>query len=59
MEEHDLLECCRSIKFAKEMASASPFSSLQDALDVTFDVWCNKINIHSWLIALNAHTNIC
>ncbi|XP_016185819.1 uric acid degradation bifunctional protein TTL-like [Arachis ipaensis] len=41
------------------MASASPFFSLQHALNMAFDVWCNKTNIHSWLIALNAHTNIC
>nr|XP_025617017.1 uncharacterized protein LOC112709341 [Arachis hypogaea] len=34
MEESEFLECCGSIKFAKEMASASPFSSLQHALDV-------------------------
>ncbi|XP_015960171.1 uric acid degradation bifunctional protein TTL-like [Arachis duranensis] len=71
MEERDLLECCGSIKFASEMASASPFSSLQHALDVASNtwcnkildvasnIWCNKINVHSWLIALNAHTNIC
>ncbi|XLR27841.1 hypothetical protein S83_055741 [Arachis hypogaea] len=58
MEENEFLECCGSIKFAKEMASASPFSSLQHALDVASDVWFNKINIHSWLVALNAHTNI-
>ncbi|KAL4322446.1 hypothetical protein AHAS_Ahas14G0211300 [Arachis hypogaea] len=61
MEERDLLERCGSIKFATKMASAStsPFSSLQHALDVASDIWCNKINVHSWLIALNAHTNIC
>nr|XP_025657970.1 uric acid degradation bifunctional protein TTL-like [Arachis hypogaea] len=59
MEERDLLECCGSIKFASEMASASPFSSLQHALDVASNTWCNKINVHSWLIAFNAHTNIC
>ncbi|XP_052107501.1 uncharacterized protein LOC127740522 [Arachis duranensis] len=59
MEERDLLECCGSIKFASEMASASPFSSLQHALDVASNIWCNKLNVHSWLIALNAHTNIC
>ncbi|RYR34122.1 hypothetical protein Ahy_A10g048846 [Arachis hypogaea] len=41
------------------MASASPFSLLQHALDVASDIWCNKINVHSWLIALNAHTSIC
>ncbi|XP_015953962.1 uncharacterized protein LOC127747511 [Arachis duranensis] len=58
MEERDLLECCGSIKFASEMASASPFSSLQHALDVASNTWCNKINVHSWLIALNAHTEI-
>ncbi|RYQ83735.1 hypothetical protein Ahy_B10g102548 [Arachis hypogaea] len=51
MEESEFLECCGSIKFAKEMASASPFSSLQHLLDVL-------INIHFWLVALNAHTNI-
>ncbi|KAL4300999.1 hypothetical protein AHAS_Ahas17G0257000 [Arachis hypogaea] len=48
MEERDLLECCGSIKFASEMASASPFSSLQHTLDVASDIWCNKINVHSW-----------
>ncbi|KAL4350484.1 uric acid degradation bifunctional protein TTL-like [Arachis hypogaea] len=58
MEERDLLECCGSIKFASKMASDPPFSSLQHTLDVAFDIWCNKINAHSWLIALNAHTNI-
>ncbi|RYR06261.1 hypothetical protein Ahy_B06g086020 [Arachis hypogaea] len=57
-KESEFLECCGSIKFAKEMASASPFSSLQHALDVASEVWFNKINIHSWLVALNAHTNI-
>ncbi|RYR27877.1 hypothetical protein Ahy_B01g051945 [Arachis hypogaea] len=59
IEERDLLECCGSIKFASEMASTSPFSSLQHALDVASDIWYNKINVHSWLIALNAHNNIC
>ncbi|RYR60799.1 hypothetical protein Ahy_A04g017863 [Arachis hypogaea] len=44
MEERDLLECCGSIKFATEMAFTSPFSSLQHALDVASDIWCNKIN---------------
>ncbi|KAL4394438.1 hypothetical protein AHAS_Ahas02G0152000 [Arachis hypogaea] len=46
------------MKFATGMAFASPFSSLQHALNVASDVWCNKTNIHSWLIALNAHINI-
>ncbi|RYR32166.1 hypothetical protein Ahy_B01g057164 [Arachis hypogaea] len=58
IEESEFFKCCGSIKFAKEMVSASPFSSLLHALDVTSDVWFNKINIHSWLVALNAHTNI-
>ncbi|KAL4344992.1 hypothetical protein AHAS_Ahas11G0233800 [Arachis hypogaea] len=58
MEERDLLECYGSMKFAKEMVFASPFSLLHHALDVASDVLCNKINVYSWLIALNAHTNI-
>ncbi|KAL4390184.1 hypothetical protein AHAS_Ahas03G0119700 [Arachis hypogaea] len=58
MEEIEFLECCGSIKFAKEMASASPFFLLQHALNVASDVWCNKINVHSYLIALNTHMNI-
>ncbi|XP_025675368.1 uncharacterized protein [Arachis hypogaea] len=41
------------------MASTFPFSSLRHAFNAAFDVWCNKINVHSWLIAPNAHTNIC
>ncbi|KAL4396501.1 hypothetical protein AHAS_Ahas01G0098200 [Arachis hypogaea] len=58
MEESEFLECCGSIKLAKEMDFAFPFSSLQHALNVASDVWCNKINIHSWMVALNVHTNI-
>ncbi|RYR53753.1 uric acid degradation bifunctional protein TTL-like [Arachis hypogaea] len=68
MEESEFLECCGSIKFAKEMASASPFSSLQHALDVASEVWFNKINIHkinihSWFsmltrISLKKHPSI-
>ncbi|RYR54060.1 hypothetical protein Ahy_A06g029310 [Arachis hypogaea] len=58
MEESEFLECCGSINFSKEMASSSSFSSLQHTLDVASDVWFNKINIHSWLVALNAHMNI-
>ncbi|MED6212881.1 hypothetical protein PIB30_087703 [Stylosanthes scabra] len=41
------------------MASASSFSSLQSALDTANNVWFNKLNVHSWLIALNANINIC
>ncbi|MED6209678.1 hypothetical protein PIB30_057055 [Stylosanthes scabra] len=41
------------------MASLSPFTSLQHALDVAKDVWFNKLNVHSWLLVLNAHPNIC
>ncbi|MED6186503.1 hypothetical protein PIB30_067340 [Stylosanthes scabra] len=59
MEESNFLECCGSMRFAMEMASASPFSSLQHALNVANDVWFNKINIHSWLMALNDQSNIC
>ncbi|MED6173349.1 hypothetical protein PIB30_058508 [Stylosanthes scabra] len=59
MEETDFLEYCESIKFAKEMASAFSFFSLQSALDTANDVWFNKLNVHSWLITLNANINIC
>ncbi|MED6184495.1 hypothetical protein PIB30_048011 [Stylosanthes scabra] len=59
MEESDLLVCCPSLKFAKEMVSVSPFASLQHALDVAKDVWFNKLNVYSWLLVLNAHPNIC
>ncbi|THG06861.1 hypothetical protein TEA_010198 [Camellia sinensis var. sinensis] len=40
--EKDFLACCGSTRFAKEMASAAPFASLQEAVDAATDIWFNK-----------------
>ncbi|CAI0403960.1 unnamed protein product [Linum tenue] len=57
-EEKDWLACCGSTKFAKEMASASPFSSLDQAVSAARDIWFNKVDVNGWLEAFAAHPQI-
>ena len=56
--EQDFLACCGSTRFAQDMAKASPFSSLQEAIAVARDVWFNKVDVHGWLQAFSAHPQI-
>jgi len=57
-EEKDFLACCGSTKFAKEMALASPFASLEEAVSAARDIWFNKVDVHAWLQAFSAHPQI-
>lgn len=57
-DEKDFVSCCGSTKFAKDMASASPFSSLQHAVSVARDVWFNNVDVNGWLQAFSAHPQI-
>ncbi|KAJ7964109.1 Uric acid degradation bifunctional protein TTL [Quillaja saponaria] len=56
--EKDLLACCGSNRFAKQMAPASPFSSFQVALSTAQDIWFNKVDVNGWLEAFSAHPQI-
>ncbi|PON56706.1 Transthyretin/hydroxyisourate hydrolase [Parasponia andersonii] len=56
--EEDLLACCGSTRFAHELAKASPFSSLHEAITLARDVWFNKVDVHAWLQAFSAHPQI-
>lgn len=56
--EKDFLACCGSTRFAKEMASAAPFASHQEAVDAATDIWFNKVDINGWLEAFAAHPQI-
>lgn len=47
MEESDFLSCCGSTKFAKEMMAASPFSSLDQALQSANHIWFNNVRSDS------------
>ncbi|XP_065009046.1 uric acid degradation bifunctional protein TTL-like [Musa acuminata AAA Group] len=40
--EEDVLRCCGSKRFAKEMVSASPFTDLDHALRSACDIWFDK-----------------
>ncbi|KAG6514438.1 hypothetical protein ZIOFF_024797 [Zingiber officinale] len=40
--EEDVLRCCDSKHFAKERASASPFSDLHHAIQSARRIWFNK-----------------
>ncbi|MED6211938.1 hypothetical protein PIB30_078389, partial [Stylosanthes scabra] len=51
MEEY--LKVCASDKFAKYMASSSPFRSLYHAIDVAKDIFINKLDVGSSLQALS------
>nr|AKF43401.1 transthyretin-like S-allantoin synthase protein [Pelargonium tetragonum] len=54
----EFLSCCGSSKFAKEMASASPFKTLEDAVATARDIWFNKVDVNDWLEALECHPQI-
>ncbi|XP_073060591.1 uric acid degradation bifunctional protein TTL-like isoform X2 [Primulina eburnea] len=56
--EKEWLACCGSVKFAKEMASAGPFSSYQEAVGAASDTWFNKVDVNGWLEAFSAHPQI-
>ncbi|KAL2319344.1 hypothetical protein Fmac_028313 [Flemingia macrophylla] len=58
MEEKDFASCCGSTKFAKDMASAGPFGSLQHAVSVARDVWFDNVDVNGWLQAFSAHPPI-
>nr|AKF43382.1 transthyretin-like S-allantoin synthase protein [Erodium trifolium] len=57
-DEKEFLACCGSSKFAKEMALASPFSSLHAAVTTARDIWFNKVDVNGWLEAFDAHPQI-
>ncbi|CAN1779422.1 Uric acid degradation bifunctional protein TTL [Linum perenne] len=57
-QEKDWLACCGSTRFAKEMASSSPFSSLDHAVSTARDIWFNKVDVNGWLEAFAAHPQI-
>ncbi|KAG6507095.1 hypothetical protein ZIOFF_032436 [Zingiber officinale] len=56
--EEDVLRCCGSKRFAKELASASPFSDLHHAIQSARGIWFNKIDVAGWLEAFAAHPPI-
>ncbi|KAG6489620.1 hypothetical protein ZIOFF_050895 [Zingiber officinale] len=41
--EEDVLRCCGSKCFAKELASTSPFSDLHHAIQSAHGIWFNKV----------------
>ncbi|CAL9006250.1 unnamed protein product [Prunus brigantina] len=57
-EEDEFLACCGSTKFAKEMAKASPFSSLDEAVTAAREIWFNQVDVNAWLQAFSAHPQI-
>lgn len=43
--EEEFQACCGSSKFAKEMVSASPFFSLEQAIAAARHIWFNQVSI--------------
>ncbi|KAG6517760.1 hypothetical protein ZIOFF_021158 [Zingiber officinale] len=41
--EEDVLQCCSSKRFAKELAFASPFSGLHHTIQSACGIWFNKV----------------
>ncbi|KAJ8748340.1 hypothetical protein K2173_001759 [Erythroxylum novogranatense] len=58
IDEKEWLACCGSSEFAKQMAMASPFASLDLAVAAARDIWFNKVNVNGWLQAFSAHPQI-
>ncbi|KAL8171647.1 hypothetical protein V2J09_023451 [Rumex salicifolius] len=57
-EEKDFLACCGSHRFAKEMASLSPFPSLDASVQSAREIWFNNVDVNGWLEAFSAHPQI-
>ncbi|GLT66062.1 hypothetical protein SLA2020_384550 [Shorea laevis] len=57
-DEKDMLACCGSTKFAREMVLASSFASLELAVSTARDIWFNKVDVSGWLEAFAAHPQI-
>ncbi|KAH9733661.1 Hydroxyisourate hydrolase [Citrus sinensis] len=53
LDEEELLGCCGSTKFAKEMASASPFASLNQAVSAARHIWWSKAEQSTALATAN------
>ncbi|MBA0669281.1 hypothetical protein Goklo_007435 [Gossypium klotzschianum] len=58
VDEKEALACCGSSQFAKQMALASPFPSVDHAISVAKDIWFDKVDVIGWLEAFAAHTRI-
>ncbi|EOY20552.1 hypothetical protein QUC31_006930 [Theobroma cacao] len=58
VDEKEALACCGSTQFAKQMALASPFPSLDHAVSAATDIWFNKVDVNGWLEAFAAHPQI-
>lgn len=52
VDEKEALACCGSSQFAKQMALASPFPSVDHAISVAKDIWFNKVTPFSSFIYL-------
>ncbi|XP_031482024.1 uric acid degradation bifunctional protein TTL isoform X1 [Nymphaea colorata] len=57
-EERELLACCGSTRFAREMARLSPFATYDQALEMARDIWLNNVDTNGWLEAFSAHPQI-
>lgn len=55
IREEDWKVCCGSSDFAKLMVKASPFNSLDAAIESARDIWFNQVNVAAWLEAFAAH----
>ncbi|XP_057724004.1 uric acid degradation bifunctional protein TTL-like [Arachis stenosperma] len=53
MKMKDFSSCCASTIFTKEMAIASPFSSLEHAISLAIEIWFHKMNVWCWLEAIS------
>ncbi|CAF2137183.1 BnaA02g07780D [Brassica napus] len=58
IREEDWKVCCGSSDFAKLMVKASPFNSLDAAIESARDIWFNQVNVAAWLEAFAAHPQI-
>ncbi|KAK9757712.1 hypothetical protein RND81_01G181500 [Saponaria officinalis] len=56
--EKEMLACCGSTSFAKQMAVLCPFTNLNDAVGAATDIWFNKVDVCGWLEAFSAHPQI-
>lgn len=55
--QHELLKCCGSTRWAREVTRARPFSDLSDLHERATAVW-SQLEVKDWLDAFRSHPKI-
>ena len=55
--ERELLKCCGSKNWARQMVSARPFAGMEQIIETANSIWCS-LGANDWLEAFHSHPKI-